>query len=101
MVKHIVMWKLDEKYSNVEKQKIAETFKRDLEALNDLMDGVIKINVIAQPLTSSNVDIMLESEFDDQYVLDAYQAHPEHMKVASYLKEKVVSRNCMDYEIES
>lgn len=101
MVKHIVMWKLDEKYSNAEKQKVAETFKSDLEALNDLMDGVIKINVIIQPLTSSNVDIMLESEFDNKYVLDAYQAHSKHMKVASYLKGKVVSRNCMDYEIES
>lgn len=99
MIKHVVMWKLDEKFSEDEKKEIAETFKSNLEALSDLMDGVLKIEVVITPLASSNVDIMLDSEFDKQITLDAYQQHPEHVKVASYLKGKVVSRNCMDYEI--
>lgn len=99
MIKHVVMWKLDEKFTEVEKKEIAETFKSNLEALSDLMDGVLKIEVVITPLVSSNVDIMLDSEFDKQTTLDAYQQHPEHVKVASYLKGKVVSRNCMDYEI--
>lgn len=99
MVKHIVMWKLDDKFTDDEKKEIAETFKSNLEALSGLMSGVINIEVVITPLASSNVDIMLISEFDKVTTLDAYQVHPKHVEVASYLKGKVVSRNCMDYEI--
>ena len=40
---------------------------------------------------------MLDSEFDSVETLNAYQIHPSHQEVASYLKDKVVSRKCMDY----
>lgn len=100
MVKHIVMWKLKDTFSEDEKQEIAHTFKQRLEALDDLIKGVIKIKVEVAPLLSSNVDIMLDSEFDCVDTLNAYQVHPAHQEVASYLKDKVVSRNCMDYIIE-
>lgn len=99
MVKHIVMWKLDDKFSEEEKKEIAQTFQTKLEALSDLMDGVRKVKVEISPLSSSNVDILLDSEFDKKTTLDAYQVHPKHVEVASYLKGKVVSRNCMDYEV--
>ncbi|NBK96776.1 MAG: Dabb family protein [Erysipelotrichia bacterium] len=99
MVRHVVMWKLDDKFTIDEKKIIAETFKSNLEALRNLMEGVMRIEVVSTPLASSNVDIMLVSEFDKQTTLDAYQVHPKHVEVASYLKGKVVSRNCMDYEI--
>ena len=97
MVKHIVMWKLKDDFSDAEKKGIAETFKNKLEALDSLMDGVLKIKVEIMPLDSSNVDLMLDSEFESVEVLNAYQVHPSHIEVASYLKDKVVSRNCMDY----
>ena len=86
MVKHIVMWKLKEDFSENEKREIAETFKTKLEALDDLMEGVLKIKVETSPLTSSNVDLMLDSEFDSVDTLNAYQVHPKHKEVASYLK---------------
>lgn len=97
MVKHIVMWKLKDDFSASEKLEIAETFKSKLEALDNLMDGVLKIKVEIEPLTSSNVDLMLDSEFDSVETLNAYQIHPAHKEVAAYLKDKVISRNCMDY----
>lgn len=100
MVKHIVMWTLKEEFSVEEKKEIKETFKTRLEALDNLMDGVLKIKVETSPLTSSNVDLMLDSEFDSVDTLNAYQVHPSHKEVASYLKDKVVSRNCMDYTVE-
>ena len=100
MVKHIVMWTLKEEYSESEKKEIANTFKKKLEALDDLMEGVLKIKVEVNPLPSSNNDIMLDSEFDSVETLNAYQIHPKHQEVASYLKGKVVSRNCMDTIVE-
>lgn len=101
MVKHIVMWKLKETFDESEKREIALTFKMKLEALDQLLPGVLRIKVEIQPMDSSNVDILLDSEFDNVETLNAYQIHPTHQKVASYLKDKVVSRNCMDYKNES
>ncbi len=97
MVKHMVMWKLDEALSETEKTSIKKQFKEGLEALDTLMEGIIHIHVYIDPTTSSNMDIMLDSAFVSQDVLDAYQIHPKHQAVASLLKGKAVSRNCMDY----
>lgn len=99
MIKHMVMWKLDEALSEAEKRSIAVEFKTKLEALDDLMEGVLSIHVVIDGLESSNMDIMLDSSFDTKEILDAYQVHPEHQKVASILKGKAVSRNCMDYQL--
>lgn len=101
MVKHIVMWKLKEDFDEIEKQEIAHNFKTKLEALDQLLPGILRVKVVIQPMDSSNVDILLDSEFDSVATLKAYQIHPKHQKVASYLKDKVVSRNCMDYMNES
>lgn len=100
MVKHIVMWKLKDEFTADQKQEIAETFKSKLEALDNLMDGVLNIKVEISPLASSNMDLMLDSAFDSVETLNAYQVHPSHQEVAAYLKDKVVSRNCMDYIVE-
>lgn len=98
MVKHIVMWKLDDVLSQVEKDSIKKQFKEELEKLDDIMDGIIHIRVLIDPLSSSNMDIMLDSAFASVEVLDAYQKHPLHQNVAQLLKGKVLSRNCMDYQ---
>lgn len=98
MIKHIIVWKLKEEFSEEEKKEIKETFKTRLEALVDKIEGVEKIEVIIDPLESSNMDLMLDSEFINEEALNAYQVFPEHVEISSYLKERVVSRNCMDYK---
>ena len=100
MIKHVVMWKIDESYSPQQKEEIMQTFKTKLEALRELMEGVVQIDVIITPTPSSNVDMMLDSTFASQAILDAYQVHPKHVEVSGYLKGKVVARSCMDYEWE-
>lgn len=97
MVRHIVMWKLDDSFSQTEKEEIKNTFKQRLENIANIMDGVLKIEVVINPLDSSNMDMMLVSEFISNDVLKAYQIHPKHVEVSSYLKGKTISRNCMDY----
>lgn len=99
MIKHIVMWKLEDTLSEAQKQEIKETFKLRLEALDHLMDGILKIEVVIDALASSNMDMMLISEFDKQTTLDAYQVHPKHVEVSSYLKGKTALRSCMDYKL--
>ncbi|MBN1461569.1 MAG: Dabb family protein [Armatimonadetes bacterium] len=44
-------------------------------------------------------DIVIYSEFDDRAGLDAYQAHPEHVKVAELIGEMRELRAAIDYEV--
>lgn len=97
MIKHIVMWKLKMSYSVDEKQEIAQTIADELCQLQDLMKGVERIEVIIDVLDTSNMDVMLISEFDTQATLASYQQHPKHQLVGNYIKEKVESRSCIDY----
>lgn len=99
MIKHIIVWKLKEEFSEEEKREIKETFKTRLEGLKDKLDGINKIEVEINPLPSSNMDLMLDSEFESEAALNAYQVFPEHVEISSYLKERVISRNCIDYKM--
>jgi hypothetical protein len=49
------------------------------------------------PLGSS--DLVLYSEFVSREALDAYQAHPEHLKVKPAIKADRIERRTVDYEI--
>lgn len=98
MIRHIVMWNLKGNLDLEDKQRSAKKIKEGLEALKNIVEGVIDINVIIDPMESSNVDIMLDSTFIDEEALNAYQVHPQHKKIATFVKEKVCSRYCMDFE---
>jgi hypothetical protein len=98
MVKHIILWKIKEEFSEKEKQNIKNGVKEGLEGLNGNIPGLENIKVIIDGLESSNADIMLDSEFIDYDSLKRYSIHPMHVKVAD---EKVIPfmeiRLCMDY----
>lgn len=99
MIKHIVQWNHRENFSEAEKQANAEKIKHELESLKDKIDGVISINVIIHPLATSDRDIILDSEFETEEDLQKYQVHPEHVRVAQFVKECVQERVCVDYQI--
>ncbi|UFS56798.1 Dabb family protein [Comamonadaceae bacterium M7527] len=42
---------------------------------------------------------MLYSAFTSQAALDAYQEHPQHAPVKTFMKQAVASRHCMDYTV--
>lgn len=100
MVKHIILWKLKEEYSNDEKQQIKLGIKKGLESLAGQIPGLVEINVRIDCLTSSNVDIMLDSTFIDEESLKGYSVHPKHVEVAdSKVRPYTAIRSCMDYEM--
>jgi hypothetical protein len=101
MIKHIVLWKLDESYSFEEKQNILETFSDKLFNLVGKIDELKSLNVHlnSKEASSSNFDIMLETTFNSFVDLDAYQIHPEHQKVVEYVKSLKRQRACIDYEM--
>ncbi|MFD1452302.1 MULTISPECIES: Dabb family protein [Oceanobacillus] len=99
MIKHIVQWNHRDNFSEAEKKVNAEKIKNELESLKDKIDGVASINVIINPLATSDRDIILDSEFETEEALQQYQIHPEHVRVSSFVKECVKDRVCVDYQL--
>ncbi|MBT7953060.1 MAG: Dabb family protein [Gammaproteobacteria bacterium] len=100
MIKHIVMWKLKEQAEGNDKQTNALLMKEKLEAIADIVPGMIKLEVgIDLGLDAAGFDVVLYSEFADESALAAYQAHPEHKAVFPFISAVRDARNAVDYAI--
>lgn len=100
MVKHIILWKLKEEFSEEEKKQIKAGIKEGLEGLAGQIPGMTEIKVRIDCLPSSTVDVMLDSTFESAEALKTYSTHPKHVTVAdSKVRPYTAVRSCMDYEI--
>lgn len=97
MIKHIVIWRLNE---NCDKAKTAALIKEKLEALKDKIDVIVDIHVgINVNQTISSSDMVLVSTFKSIDDLNAYIIHPEHKEIGSkYVRPNVSERRSVDYE---
>ena len=99
MVKHIILWKIKEEYSEEEKKRIKSEAKRELEALVGKIDGLKNLTVETNGLSTSNADMMLYSEFSSEEALSGYAKHPLHCKAAdSYVRPYMQVRLCLDFK---
>lgn len=100
MVKHVILWKLDESKTNEEKEKIKKNMKLHLEGLVGIVPGLLEMRININPLGTSNADVMLDSTLESEEALKEYSKHPEHVAVAdTYVRPYTAERTCMDYEI--
>lgn len=100
MVKHIILWKLDEKYSQPEKEEIKKNIKNGLEGLQGKVPGLTEIQVNICGLPTSTADLMLDSTFESAETLKDYSVHPLHIEVADTLVRPFTAmRSCLDFEI--
>lgn len=101
MVRHIVAWNYAEGLTAEENHKNAINMKRELEALKDLIPGIVSIQVSINPLSTSDSDILLDSIFDTEDALKAYIIHPEHVRVGTnFVKPFVRNRKCIDLFVD-
>lgn len=98
MVKHIILWKINENLSLEEKSAVCINAKRELEGLVGKIPGLVKMNVVITALESSNADMMLDSIFESEAALNVYRDHPDHVRVAdSFVRPYTVTRLCLDH----
>lgn len=101
MVRHIVAWNYADGLSKEDNQQVALNMKRELEALKDLIPGIVSIKLYIEPLGSSDSDLLLDSTFNNEEALKAYIIHPEHVRVGTnYVKPYVSNRKCIDLLID-
>ena len=96
MIKHVVMWRFKEENKEANKQKAREL----LLALPALIPEIKKMDVYFDALGKNGaMDVMLEVEFENAEALNTYAVHPEHVKVAGFIRGVVESRVVLDAEI--
>lgn len=100
MVKHVILWKLKDEFSENEKVKIKQGIKDGLEGLSGKIPGLVEIKVNTNGLATSTADVMLDSTFESADALKGYSVHPAHVAVANtFVRPYTAVRSCLDYEI--
>ena len=97
MVRHIILWKLKENFSEKEKSAARAEAKRRLESLNGRIEGLVELKVVTDRLPTSTADMMLDSTFTDADALAGYQKNPLHLEAAGFVRSVVETRLCLDF----
>lgn len=98
MVHHIVMWKFKAEIQEEKKPEIKAAMAEHLTALVGKVPGLISLEFVDAPLSSSTHDIALVSTLEKAEDIAVYAKHPEHVVVAdTYVRPFVTERACLDY----
>ena len=96
MIKHVVLWKFKEENKKENMQKAKEMLLSLVPVINEIKSMKVYFDISG---TDMSADIMLDTEFSSVADLKTYAVHPEHLKVAEFIKSAVVSRVVLDSEI--
>ena len=99
MINHVVLFKLKNYTSEREKQDIIGSIEDGLLGLKEKINELKHIEVgVNYELAAQSYDICLMSHFENIQQLDAYRAHPEHLKIAELIGQHAVERAAVDFE---
>jgi hypothetical protein len=99
MIKHIVLWKLQDFAEGSVKQQNAFKIKVLLEEMRGKIPGMLKLEVgFNFEISGDAADISLYTEFESREALDAYQAHPAHLPAKKFIPLVRTERRVIDYE---
>ncbi|ACF13773.1 Stress responsive alpha-beta barrel domain protein [Chloroherpeton thalassium ATCC 35110] len=100
MVKHLVFWRLHETAEGKSKDENAQKIKVLIESLKSVIPEIRSVEVgLNFTESAAAFDVALYSEFETKDALNVYQQHPEHVKVAGFIKNVTIERCVVDYEI--
>lgn len=94
-LRHVVMWKLASA-DEAERADQAGRIRAGLESLPAVVPEILRFEVGVNPAQDDDFDIVLVSDFVDRAALQRYVVHPEHEKVASYIRSVVAGRAAVD-----
>ena len=99
MIKHIVMWRLLEEAEGNTKGTNLDLVKRKLYDLKSVIDEIDSLEV-GDNINESEAayDLVLITTHHDKNALVAYNNHPRHQEVASFIGKVVKERVVVDYE---
>ena len=100
MIRHIVMWNLQDHAEGADKAANIEKAKTLLLSCANVVPGIRSFEVgTATPGMDCTNDLVLHMLLDDAQVLAAYQNHPDHLAIKPFMKAVSSERRCMDFHI--
>jgi hypothetical protein len=101
MLKHIIMWRIEEEYEGMSKEEIINKIDEGLNNLKGIIPEIEELEVginknFERPIA---YDAVLYSTFKDFDALNKYAIHPEHVKVAEFIKKVITDSALVDYII--
>jgi len=98
-IRHIVAWKLASDDADTRAEQ-AKEISRLLHTLPDVIADILALEVGINALTpEANFDVVLTADYADEASLQRYVEHPEHQKVAAYIRSIVSGRASVDYRV--
>ncbi len=97
MVRHIVMWKLENQEPEIKKANMAK-MKEMLENLVGKIEG-LQVMEVNPNIKEDGYDLCLYSEYTDVEALEYYRTHPLHKEVQKFVHSVISERGFCDMEI--
>ena len=99
MIRHIVLFKLKDFSSEVEKnealEKVLINFRSLVGEIPQLRMYRVESDIMG---TNSSYDVVIDSDFDTMEDLKAYQQHPAHQYAVDQNKQWCKNKVVIDYE---
>ena len=100
MIRHVVMWKMLDHAQGALRADNLRKAKALLEELPGLIPAIRSLQAgIGARLDPQAFDLVLIAEFASQETLRSYLEHPEHQRVAAFLRAVRSERTVVDVEI--
>ncbi len=101
MIRHVVMWKFKDSAEGKSKRENMEIVREQLYGLLPLIPQIKRMEVgFDMTGADTSMDLMLLTEFDTAADLKTYAVHPDHVKVATYVRSVVEARAVLDCDLE-
>lgn len=96
-IRHLVAWTINTDDAADRASKAAEITKR-LKALEGVVPSIESLSAGAG-LVEGNWDVAIVADFADLDALEAYNVHPAHQEVVTYVRSVVSARVAVDFEL--
>lgn len=98
MIKHIVLFKLNDSLTNEKRKEIISNFKLIIESLPQKIEQLLLAEVRSNINPKEVFDISLIAHVEKLEDIAIYDQHPEHQKAVAVLRGNVAQRSCVDCE---
>lgn len=101
MLKHVVMWKFKDEAEGNSKEFNMQYVVNGLSALLGVIPELKDVKLYRDELHSGgSCDLALICVFDDMKDMLAYQVHPAHVEMKTFIHKVISDRMCVDYTID-
>ena len=97
MIRHVVLFKLQDFESEANKMEKLNEIKDALEALPAKIDVIKALEVGLNANAAETFDIALTVDVESLEKLEVYAKHPDHVAVGGIIRPVLESRACVDY----